>query len=299
MFDDWLKYLGDEEVREWEGEDWPLVDEEGGEWEVYAISDIHTDMKENWLWLEKNTASKKCSSKKRCIIIAGDIAANLQTIKESLRLFIQVYDQVFYIPGNHCLWCYEDNPNPMSPDHLQKRSSLRKLVAILQICRDLKVRTTPARLNMNLAICPLYSWYRDKDNTNPSAHEAGFDLACIWPKSFHIHKNYDGTIADFFLALNSRRIHTAPSLPTIKTISFSHFLPRSDLFQGWPGLNKVMSDPKLDSQLRQIHSQLHVCGHSHLNFDLSRQGVRYLQSSLGYPRERGTILPSSLPTRIH
>ncbi|KAL8428900.1 hypothetical protein ACSSS7_006908 [Eimeria intestinalis] len=54
-------------------------------------------------------------------------------------------------------------------------------------------------------------------------------------------------------------------------ISFSHFLPRAELATFYPltpsALAYVMGSTRIDEQLRQAGSSLHVFGHSHLNLD--------------------------------
>ncbi|KAL8431784.1 hypothetical protein Efla_005006 [Eimeria flavescens] len=54
-------------------------------------------------------------------------------------------------------------------------------------------------------------------------------------------------------------------------ITFSHFLPRAELVTIYPlnpsALAYVMGSTRIDEQLRQARSSLHVFGHSHLNAD--------------------------------
>lgn len=54
-------------------------------------------------------------------------------------------------------------------------------------------------------------------------------------------------------------------------ITFSHFLPRSDLLalttSKPPALIHVMGSSKIDEQLRELASDIHVFGHSHENVD--------------------------------
>ncbi|KAL8450867.1 hypothetical protein Emag_002973 [Eimeria magna] len=73
-------------------------------------------------------------------------------------------------------------------------------------------------------------------------------------------------------------------------ISFSHFLPRAELATIYPlnpsALAYVMGSTRIDEQLREAGSSLHVFGHSHLNVDTRIEGVRYVQHSLGRPSEQ-------------
>jgi hypothetical protein len=81
------------------------------------------------------------------------------------------------------------------------------------------------------------------------------------------------------------------SLSQGKVLTFSHFLPRRDLLPWLSTLMKrslslVTGYSPLDQQLRSAHSRVHLFGHSHLNCDTHKQGVRYVQNALGHPTER-------------
>jgi len=106
--------------------------------------------------------------------------------------------------------------------------------------------------------------------------------------------------AEFFLSLNYVSKDNAGNCTVI---SFSHFLPRSELMF-WTeeefaatGLKAVDPQPrfnfsrvagcsKLDEKIRSLGSELHVYGHQHRNRDRNLDGVRYVSHCLGYPRER-------------
>jgi hypothetical protein len=47
---------------------------------------------------------------------------------------------------------------------------------------------------------------------------------------------------------------------------------------------QVMGSKKLDAQLRQLKSKVHVFGHSHINWNQIIDGVHYVQRALRYPR---------------
>ena len=71
-------------------------------------------------------------------------------------------------------------------------------------------------------------------------------------------------------------------------LSFSHFLPRSSLFEGAGGcrsLGKVMGDARLEDQIQRLSSSVHVFGHSHIDVDCVLDGVRYVQHALGHPED--------------
>ncbi|KAL8443947.1 hypothetical protein Emed_006490 [Eimeria media] len=66
-------------------------------------------------------------------------------------------------------------------------------------------------------------------------------------------------------------------------ISFSHFLPRVELATFYPltpsALAYVMGSTRIDEQLREAGSSLHVFGHSHLNLDTRIEVINHIMSS--------------------
>ena len=42
----------------------------------------------------------------------------------------------------------------------------------------------------------------------------------------------------------------------------------------------------IEDQIRRLGARVHVFGHTHTRCDAVREGVRYVQHGLGYPRER-------------
>ena len=142
---------------------------------------------------------------------------------------------------------------------------------------------------------PLFSWYREGFLPGapppPTKEEEGFDSGCAWPDALAAGPGergaYGGEIAAFFMRLNERRVAAAPP-PAGRVVTFSHFLPRAECFFGWRGLGRVMGDPAIDAALRKLKASVHVCGHSHHNFDEDHAGVRYVQCALGYPTDDWT-----------
>ena len=74
-------------------------------------------------------------------------------------------------------------------------------------------------------------------------------------------------------------------------VSLSHMVPRQDLIPEkrmllQPSLHKVSGSAPLEAQVRRLMPDVHAFGHTHLNLDLTCDGVRYVQWPLGTPREQ-------------
>ena len=239
---------------------------------IFAISDLHTDFRENWQLVEQLSKSLYQND---VLIVAGDIADNNEIIKRTLSLLRSRFKMVFYTPGNHELWVRNRNDG---------FDSIEKLNSILSLCDSLDVQTRPAVAG-KFWMVPLFSWYDlefDYDSTDDNGQIEGWaDFHfCKWPQGIQ-------QLSKYFMKLN---------LPNIKrydrpVISFSHFLPRLELLPAkenliFKGLPKVAGSRLLEKQIRELQSATHVFGHSHINRDCVIDGVRYMQNALRYPRER-------------
>ena len=232
---------------------------------VFATSDLHTDYKENFLWLTElsNTAYRDDT-----LIVAGDVSDRLEIIRETLLLLRSKFRHVLFTPGNHELWVRNT-----------KITSIDKLQEVLNLCEELNVATTPQRFD-DLWIVPLFSWY---DGVYSPEMNAWTDFhLCVWPDNVQ-------PLPDYFLRLNEPHLKAYDG----QVITFSHFIPRADLLPppeylriSW--LPHVSLCEKLDAQIRQLNSTVHICGHTHTTFDVVIDDVRYVQNAVRYPRERRT-----------
>jgi Icc-related predicted phosphoesterase len=240
---------------------------------IFAISDLHSDFAENWALLRDISGREYTDD---VLIVAGDIAHRIDKIESTLALLRPKFERVFYLPGNHELWVKGE---PVD--------SIQKFEEILKLCHRLDVLTSPARVGAYW-IVPLFSWYDDSLDHDGSADASELNgwadfRFCRWPAEI-------GSVVDYMLEKNSSRIrqYDAP------VISFSHFLPRRDLLPGqdrliFKGLPRVAGSTGLDEQIRALGSQIHVFGHSHINWDKVIDGVRYVQNAILYPREREAL----------
>lgn len=248
---------------------------------VFAISDLHTDFKENRLLIER---LPKHLYERDILIVAGDIADRLETIEWTLDRLRSSFAQLFFVPGNHELWVRTENYD-----------SVEKLHRIFEVCRRINVHTEPAKIN-GLWVVPLLSWYNPDFDTEKDADEDATALEgwadfyfCKWPERVT-------DVCRYFLDMNEVKIrpYDAP------VISFSHFLPRPDLLPPrhrlkFKKLPQVSGCSSLENQIRRLKSVAHVYGHSHINRDCVLDGVRYVHNPLLYPKERaGAGFPAKI-----
>jgi hypothetical protein len=230
---------------------------------VFATSDLHTDYKENFLWLKElsDTAYRDDT-----LIVAGDVSDRLEIIRETLLLLRSKFRHVLFTPGNHELWVRNSELN-----------SIEKFQQVLKLCEAIDVVTRPLRIE-DLWIVPLFSWY---DGVYDPEMKAWVDFhLCKWPDSIQ-------SLPDYFLRLNEPHLKSYDS----PVITFSHFIPRAELlpppeYMRFSWLPDVSICAALDPQIRKVNSTVHVCGHTHTTIDTVIDDVRYIQNAVRYPKER-------------
>lgn len=264
---------------------------------IFILSDLHADTPENVAWLR---ALSEEAYRADALLVPGDISDSLERLELVLTLLRARFAHLFFVPGNHELWIR----------YGEASDSIAKFWQILRLCATLGVQTSPARLGSKedshpLWILPLFSWYAKpeespdslfipKEGEDPELTMWTDNYVTTWPPSV------SGSIADYFLRLNAPHLNRSYDAPIL---SFSHFLPRTDLVfptpeevsrfrtpfvDPYPAFNftRVAGTAGLERQLREVGSAIHVYGHQHRPRHRHVEGVLYLSHHLGYPRER-------------
>lgn len=277
---------------------------------LWAISDIHIDSNKNHQLL-LNLCDE--AYQYDMLIIAGDASDNLNKLMVFLKAMQQKFHTVAFVPGNHELWLRKQD----------FQDSIDKFEAILGGCRSLGIGVGPIRFGYNddvVWVVPLFSWYEGPEagDTSLFSEKKGvkdetknmwrdYFLTC-WPQ------NIQKSVSDYFLSLNTNNLSITFDAPVI---SFSHFLPRSELIfrqaDRKPAANLNTTDPhpefnfsrvagswRLDAQIRSLGSKIHIYGHQHRNRTRQIDGVTYLSHCLGYPAERdsGHIMKNAEHPRL-
>lgn len=238
---------------------------------IFAVSDVHVDFEENARWVE---GLSNLEFGDDALILAGDVSNIPGRFLWCLEQFKSKFSQVFFVPGNHELWINSD----------ERMDSLEKFFSLIEQANALGVITRRTEFD-SVIIVPLFSWY-DYSFGRPGEFllQAWMDFRmCRWPENL----SSDEVICDYFLSLND--VQTGRSDKTM--LSFSHFLPRIDLMptvipQDKRRIYPVLGSVKLDSQIRALHSDIHVYGHSHVNRNVELDGVRYINNAFAYPNEQ-------------
>jgi len=261
---------------------------------VWAISDVHTDMRQNMQWITGLDADKHAHD---VLILAGDISNKWDDISETLTECKRRFSRVFFVPGNHDLWVRKGKS--------AQEDSMQRLRNILELCKSLGVETAPSEVSsgsIGVFIVPLLAWHHPQWDTEPEIegwdgilqpHQVASDyMLTKWPEPLRIE---DGSVARALDAVNDEIFDMAELTRRrgehAALLSFSHFLPRLEVnpekrYLTQPQLAKVVGSNYLRERVEQLRPDVHVFGHTHFGYDMVVDGVRYVQAPLAYPMER-------------
>jgi len=215
---------------------------------VYAISDVHFDKDGNDQWI---SALDSLAFQEDVLIVAGNLAQSIGKILHALQTLKSKFRRVFYVPGNNEMWL---NANEQRVH--QFADSLSKLIAIMERCDEIGVDVFPARICADVTVIPLLSWYNAEFEGEKSAYgkqRAQADLLAKW--------SLDPATQVWKYMLRLNEVHLERPPPGT-VITFSHFLPSTQLPMGKQEDAKAMGCEDLEDQMLLVKSHAHVYGHS-------------------------------------
>ncbi len=247
---------------------------------LWGLSDLHVGYRENRESLEQLGAFPD-----DWIVAAGDLGETEEHVRWVLELLTPRFQRVVWVPGNHELWTMTSSP-------LRGDAKYRRLV---EVCREYGALTPedpyPVFPGTDLVLAPLfllfdYSW--GPPGATPAetvkwALEEGIlsvDEQRLHPDPFPTREAW----------CHARVTETAARLaalpPGTRTILINHWPLRKDLvrlfriprFTPWCGTTLTE-----DWHLR-FRAELVLSGHLHMRATDWRDGVRFEEISLGYPR---------------
>jgi len=223
------------------------------------------------------------------LILAGDVSERAEHLAIALDVLTARFAQVIWTPGNHDLWC-----PPLASDRTRGQARYDELLAI---CRDRGVLTPEDPYaawpgDRSTVVVPMFLLFDYSfrpsdipvDRAVPWARESGvvsgdeFMLdASPWPsRAAWCHARCN---------LTETRLGALPA--DIRTVLINHWPLRYDLaqpprvprFSVWSGTSRT-EDWAVRFRARAV-----VSGHLHMRTTLWRNGVRFDEVSLGYPRD--------------
>jgi Icc-related predicted phosphoesterase len=251
---------------------------------LWAISDLHLGVESNRQGLRALPAHPA-----DWLILAGDICESTELLIEAFTLCTQKFAKVFWVPGNHELWLIDPRRNFMT--------SPMKYRELVQAARNLGVVTPedpwlvfPATGDVIVPLFTLYDYsFRPAHVARERVIEwaAEIDNVCtdevaIKPGEMNTIDEWNAQLCDQAEARFERDL-----APQARTILVSHFPLREDLvriprvprFTPWCGTRRTHD---WHARYRAVVA---VSGHLHVRRTDWRDGTRFEEVSLGYPRQ--------------
>lgn len=287
---------------------------------LYAISDLHISYKFNHEAFHLLKPHPEDS-----LILAGDIGEKLEHLHTAFALTTKLFKQVFWVPGNHELYtlphpndvAHEDNAlSPTSPPSAQvpEPDNCRgemKYQECVKVANEYGVFTpedeyvtwhssssssSTSEDEIKALICPMFLLYdysfRPDDVSRAAALDWAMEHNVRATDEFLLHPDPYPT-RDAWCEARVRRTEErlrkaiAKKDPDTRVVLINHWPLREDLicipsiprFSLWCGSRRTADWHTV------FHADVVVTGHLHVRRTDWRDGVRFEEVSLGYPRQ--------------
>lgn len=253
---------------------------------LLAISDLHLENPNNRRALDGLPAHSP-----DWLILGGDICNTREQLAEILPVFVEKFARVIWVPGNHELWV---NGNG--------ETSVDKYHALVDICRQFNVVTPEDPYPLwegeggPCLIAPLHLLYdysfRPDHIPLPEAvewaRESGVmctDEALIDPAPFESKEDWCRQRLDYTQQRLKQYLKQGPE--QLPLVLVNHFPLRYDLVrtQRIPRFSIWCGTRHTEDWHKKYPVKVAVSGHLHMRCTDYRDGVRFEEVSLGYPRD--------------
>ena len=273
---------------------------------LLAISDLHVSHRRN-----REALARIPQHRDDWLIVAGDVSERVEHLASTLEVLTDRFARVVWVPGNHDLWC-----PPTATDRTRGQARYEELIGI---CRragvltpeDPYVRWPPEPDTFIVPMFLLFDYSFRPNGVAPDmavrwARASGLLAGDEWmldPSPWPSRAAWCAARCD----LTEERLHALPA--GAHTVLINHWPLRYDLaippriprFSIWCGTRRTEDWPQ------RFRARAVISGHLHLRTTLWRDGIRFDEVSLGYPRdwraERGIawylrqVLPSTAVDR--
>ena len=251
---------------------------------LWAISDLHLAADVNRRGLREMRAYPS-----DWLILAGDICESTERLIEAFTWCTQKFAKVFWVPGNHELWLVDQRRESMT--------SPMKYAELVRAARRFGVITPedpweifPPTGDVIVPLFTLYDYsFRPEHISRADVVDwaAEIDNVCtdeiaIKPGAMNTMDEWNALLCDQAVARFERDL-----APGAHTVLISHFPLREDLvriprvprFTPWCGSRRTH-----DWHIR-YRAAVAISGHLHVRRTDWRDGTRFEEVSLGYPRQ--------------
>lgn len=255
---------------------------------LLAVSDLHVRHPENRRVAEELTPGHPGD----WLIVAGDVADRVEDVVATVASLRTRFAEVIWVPGNHELWTDSTDPVQLRGEHRYRH--------LVQRCREVGVRTPEDPFPVwtgdggPVTIVPLfllydYSFRPAGATTQQEALDIAYRADIVCTDEYLLHPDpYPSREAWCAARVTDAQRRLAGIEPSARTVLVTHWpltrLPtrvlRHPEFALWCGTERTA-----DWHLRYRAAAV-VYGHLHIPRVTHEDGVRFVEASLGYPREQ-------------
>ncbi|GAB6902995.1 metallophosphoesterase family protein [Kineosporia succinea] len=254
---------------------------------LLAVSDLHIGYQEN----RAITESLHPTGADDWLIVAGDVAEKVEDVEWTLRLLSERFAKVIWVPGNHELWTHPSDPVTLR--------GLERYERLVEICRGLGVVTPEDEFVVwtgeggPLTIVPMfllydYSFLAPGTTTKEESLKVSYDTGVVCSDERFLHPDPYATREDWCRARIAYTQERLDALgPDVRTLLINHWpverhpndILRYPQFAVWCGTSL-----SADWHTR-YRADVVVYGHLHIPRRTWKDGTRFEEVSVGYPRE--------------
>lgn len=254
---------------------------------IRAISDLHLASPAN-----RDALLELPAFSTDWLIVAGDIAERFDHVRLAFEVLRQKFAKVFWVPGNHDLWAIpedRDQPALAGEDRYRALVDIAGSYGVITPEDPYETWTGPGGEHVIAPLFLLYDYsfrpdHIDRDSVVAWAREEGAVCADEMFLNPSPWASRDDWCAQRIKETERRLAEIPEGLPTILV---NHFPLRSDLihipraprFTPWCGTRKT------EDWHKRFNATVVVSGHLHTRRTDFRDGTRFEEVSLGYPRQ--------------
>ncbi|MCP5046798.1 MAG: metallophosphoesterase [bacterium] len=255
---------------------------------LYAISDLHLANKINFQALEALSPYPD-----DWLILGGDTGETDSHLKVALSLLKPRFKQLIWVPGNHDLWTL-----PSQPNQLRGEARYRRMVSI---CRDYGVLTPEDPYVVfpsgghNYLVVPMFLLYdysfRPAEIPAEKAVEWAAESGVVCTDEELLHPPPGLTrsqwCAQRCLYTEERLTQAVSEHKGARVVIINHYPLRNDMAQirRFPRFSLWCGTRITEDWHTRFPVSVVVYGHMHMRGTHYRDGVRFEEVSLGYPRD--------------
>lgn len=255
---------------------------------LLAVSDLHVRHPEN----RAVAAGLRPGHEDDWLIVAGDVAEQVDEVVSTLASLRERFATVLWVPGNHELWTRDKEPEPLR--------GVARYERLVQGCRAAGVLTPDDPYPIwtgeggPVVVAPLfllydYSFRPAGTSTMREGLDAAYKAGVVCTDEYLLHPDPYPSREDWCdarVAETEKRLDAIdPSMPTVLVnhwplTRFPTRVLHYPEFALWCG-----TDRTADWHVR-FRAVSVVYGHLHIPRVTWEDGVRFVEASLGYPREQ-------------